>query len=80
MDAATQCGKILEYCADHGSITAREAFIRLGINSPRKAISILKKKGYEVKVVKMDNNGKTPYNRYYISKKDGVEDGGLQKH
>ena len=72
MDAATQSGKILEYCAEHGSITAREAFIHLNINSPRKAISILKKKGYNVKVVKMDNNGKTPYNRYYISKKEGV--------
>ncbi len=69
MDAATQCGKILLYCHEHGSITAREAFIHLGINSPRKAISILKRKGYEVKVVKVDNNGKTPYNRYYISRK-----------
>ena len=68
MDTATQCGKILEYCADHGSITAREAFIHLNINSPRKAISELKRKGYEVKVEKMDNNGKTPYNKYYISK------------
>lgn len=66
---ATQYGKILEYCHNHGSITAREAFIHLGINSPRKAISILKKKGYEIKIVKMENNGKTPYNRYYISKK-----------
>ena len=67
---ATQCGKILEYCAEHGSITAREAFIHLNINSPRKAISDMRKKGYEVKTVKMDNNGKTPYNRYYISKKE----------
>lgn len=69
MDAATQCGKILEYCAEHGSITAREVFIKLNINSPRKVISDLRRKGYEVKVEKMDNNGKTPYNRYYISKK-----------
>lgn len=70
MDAATQCGKILEYCAEHGSITAREVFIKLNINSPRKVISDLRRKGYEVKVEKMDNNGKTPYNRYYISKKE----------
>jgi hypothetical protein len=61
--------KILEYCHEHGSITAREAFIHLNINSPRKVISDLRRKGYEVKVEKMDNNGKTPYNRYYISKK-----------
>ena len=70
MDAATQCGKILEYCAEHGSITAREAFIHLGINSPRKAISVLKRKGYKVKTVEMYNNGKKPYHR--ISKKEGV--------
>ena len=65
----TDYTKILEYCAEHGSITAREAFIELNINSPRKAISNLRRKGYEVKVKKMDNKGKTPYNRYYISKK-----------
>ena len=80
MDTATQCGKILAYCDEHGSITAREAFIHLNINSPRKAISTLKRKGYEVKTVEMDNNGKKPYHRYYISKKDGDDDGGLQKH
>ena len=68
---ATQCGKILEYCAEHGSITAREAFIHLNINSPRKAISDMRRKGYEVKTVEMDNNGKKPYKRYYISKKEG---------
>ena len=67
--AATDYGKILAYCAEHGSITAREAFIKLNINSPRKVISDLRKKGYEVRIEKMDNNGKTPYHRYYISKK-----------
>ena len=74
---ATDCTKILEYCAEHGSITAREAFIQLNINSPRKVISDLRRKGYEVKVTKMYNNGKTPYNRYYISKKECDMDGGL---
>lgn len=68
MNEATQRGKILEYCAVHGSITAREAFIHLNINSPRKAISDMRKKGYEVKTVEMYNNGKKPYHRYYISK------------
>jgi hypothetical protein len=60
--------KILEYCAEHGSITAREAFVHLNINSPRKVISDLRKKGYEVRVEKMDNKGKTPYNKYFISR------------
>ena len=68
--SGTDYTKILEYCAEHGSITAREAFIHLNINSPRKCISDLRRKGYEVTVEKMYNNGKTPYNRYYISKKE----------
>jgi predicted ArsR family transcriptional regulator len=72
---ATDYGKILAYCAEHGSITAREAFIELNINSPRKVISDLRKKGYIVKAEKMYNNGKTPYHRYYISKKEGDSDG-----
>lgn len=67
--AATDCGKILAYCKEHGSITAREAFIHLNINSPRKVISELRRKGFAVRVEKMYNNGKTPYHRYYISKK-----------
>ena len=71
---ATDCGKILQYCDEHGSITAREAFINLNINSPRKVISDLRKKGYIVDVEKMYNNGKTPYHRYYISKKEGEPD------
>jgi hypothetical protein len=75
MDTATQCGKIIEYCHKHGSITAREAFIHLGINSPRKAISELPRKGYNVKAVPQDNNGKKPYHRYYISKKEDDSNG-----
>lgn len=72
---ATQCGKILAYCDEHGSITAREAFIHLNINSPRKAISEMRRKGYEVKTVEMYNGGKKPYHRYYISRKEGVTHG-----
>ena len=74
MTDSTQIGKILVYCAEHGSITAREAFIHLNINSPRKAISTLKRMGYDVKTVEMYNNGKKPYHRYYISKKEGAFD------
>lgn len=64
--AETDYGKILAYCEEHGSITAREAFIHLNINSPRKVISDLRRKGFEVKTEQMYNGGKTPYNRYYI--------------
>jgi hypothetical protein len=63
---ATHYEKVLAYCDEHGSITAREAFIHLKINSPRKVFSELKRKGYEVLAEPMDNNGKKPYNRYFI--------------
>ena len=69
MSNATDCGKVLAYCDEHGSITAREAFINLNINSPRKVISELRRKGFEVRAEPIPNNGKKPYNRYFI---DGV--------
>lgn len=62
----SNCAKVIEYCETHGSITAREAFIKLNINSPRKVISDLRKKGYIVQADKMYNGGKTPYHRYTI--------------
>ena len=66
---ATDCGRVLTYCDEHGSITAREAFINLNINSPRKVFSELRRKGYELKpAVPMYNNGKKPYNRYFFGK------------
>lgn len=73
----TQRAKVLEYCAKHGSITAREAFINLNINSPRKCISDIRKSGlYEVESVvesKTDSDGKTVrWHRYYIKEKGGI--------
>ena len=73
MDAATQKGKILQYCAEHGSITIREAFEKLYINSPSKRISELRKSGqYDVKAIeesRTNNDGETKtYKRYYISR------------
>lgn len=63
------CGKVLEYCDSHGSITAREAFINLNINSPRKVFSELRRRGYELKpAVPMYNGGKKPYHKYYFGK------------
>lgn len=73
----TQRAKVLEYCAEHGSITAREAFINLNINSPRKCISDIRKSGrYEVESVvehKTDSDGNTVrWNRYYIKEKGDI--------
>lgn len=63
------CGKVLAYCDSHGSITAREAFIYLDINSPRKTFSELRRKGLELKPpVPMYNGGKKPYHKYFFGK------------
>lgn len=43
MDKATQRAKIFEYCQKHGSITVRDAFNTLSINSPTKRISEMRK-------------------------------------
>ena len=71
MDKQTQRHKILGYCMTHGSITIREAFERLDINSPSKRISELRKLGYTVDTVKetrLNSQGiEVPYTRYFIS-------------
>lgn len=72
MDNATQRGKILAYCKEHGSITVREAFEKLHINSPTKRISELRYAGYVVNTVDevriKDGGEKVRYKRYYIFK------------
>lgn len=72
MDALTQRGKILAYCAEHGSITIREAFTELNINSPSKRISEMRKSpNFIVKSIeesKTDKHGNTTrWKRYFIS-------------
>jgi hypothetical protein len=72
MDKATQRMKILSYCEQHGSITIREAFTKLNINSPSKRISELRKSGrYNVESVdesRTDKNGNTTrWKRYFIN-------------
>lgn len=66
----TQKAKILAYCKEHGSITVRDAFTKLNINSPTKRISELRQAGYGVETieeVKTKENGETVrYNRYFI--------------
>lgn len=74
----TQKLKVLSYCAEHGSITAREAFIKLNINSPRKVISDIKNSGlYDVESIveqKMDSDGnKIRWRRYFIKEKSRDE-------
>lgn len=74
MDKATQKAKILAYCAEHGSITIREAFTKLNINSPSKRISEMRLSGnYDVKQVeetRINKSGETKrYMRYFITRR-----------
>lgn len=66
----TQQAKILAYCKEHGYITARDAVVKLNINSPRKRISELRKAGYIVETVTEyrtnDLGLEVRYNRYFI--------------
>ena len=71
MDAATQKMKILAYCERHGSITIREAFTKLNINSPSKRISEIRRSGrYNVESVDESRTnragGTTRWKRYFI--------------
>lgn len=71
MNAETQKGKILAYCEKHGSITVREAFEKLYINSPTKRISELKKAGYDVQSMaetRINADGdEVRFKRYFIN-------------
>ena len=77
MNPATQKGKILDYCAEHGSITIREAFENLHINSPSKRISELRRSADyvvdDITVYMLDGEGKveTKFKRYFIKAAEG---------
>jgi hypothetical protein len=81
MDALTQQGKIIKYCEEHGSITIREAFTKLDINSPSKRISEIRNSPfYTVESIvesRIDKHGnKKRWNRYFIrGTKERVNDG-----
>lgn len=71
MDAATQKMKILAYCEKHGSITIRDAFTKLNINSPTKRISELRNSGkYNVESIEESRTNRagqtTRWKRYFI--------------
>lgn len=81
MSKMTQRQKIIDYCGAHGSITVREAFAELHINSPTKRISEIRKSGlYDVQAEeesRVNGEGETVrFNRYYISP---LEQGSVQR-
>lgn len=70
MDKATQKARIYAYCAEHGSITIRDAFEKLHINSPSKRISEMRRSGYDVQSIdetRTKADGEiVRYKRYFI--------------
>ena len=77
MNPAIQKGKILGYCAEHGSITIRDAFEKLHINSPSKRISELRNSADyvvdDITEYKYNDEGKveTKFKRYFITRLEG---------
>lgn len=71
MDKATQKAKILNYCKEHGSITVRDACVKLDINSPTKRISEMRLSGlYDVQDIEEtrvnDSGDEVRFKRYFI--------------
>ena len=76
MNPATQKGKILGYCAEHGSITIRDAFEKLHINSPSKRISELRNSGdfdvQDITETRVNAEGdEVRFKRYFIRALEG---------
>ena len=76
MDKSTQRAKILAYCAENGSITIREAFEKLHINSPSKRISEMRLSGnYDIQQIdetRIRSGETVRYKRYFIKASEGV--------
>ena len=71
MDKLTQRMKILAFCKENGSITIRDAFEKLSINSPSKRISEMRKSPEfvveSVNETRINGKGETKrYKRYFI--------------
>lgn len=71
MNKLSQQQKILAYCQQNGSITVREAVVRLNINSPTKRISEMNAHpGYHVDSVMEhrtnDSGEDVRFKRYFI--------------
>ncbi len=74
----TQCGRLLAYVEEHGSISTMQAIMELGIINPAARVLELKRSG--VRVVTTMNEGRNRFDepcRYavYTIKKDGVANG-----
>lgn len=66
----TQKARILAYCKEHGSITVRDAAVKLDINSPTKRISEMRHGGYDVQSIDEErikaDGSVVRFKRYFI--------------
>lgn len=63
----TQKNRIVAFCKQHGSITVRDAAVRLNINSPTKRISEMRASPmYVVDDVTEYSQDGIPFKRYFI--------------
>ena len=74
----TQCEAIVKYINDFGSITTREAFLDLGIESMHRRISDLKEKGYTFR--DRWEKGKNRYGKSVTWKRYWFEGDGRRVH
>ena len=71
--AKTQCELVLDYINEHGSITARQAYIKFGIMRLASRIADLKRAGYDIKsesIKVRGRSGSTYVTRYFFKKAD----------
>lgn len=72
MEKATQCNRMLAYMREHGSITNRQAFVGLGINSPTRRITDLKRQGYHIeREMREVGSGRKRIAEYRLVENDG---------
>ena len=78
MDTSKQRLDILEFCTKHGSITIRDCYDALNMNSPSKRISEMRHSPFytvdDITEYVYDDDGKvkTKYKRYFIRAEGGA--------
>lgn len=74
MEKMTQCELVLDYIKEHGSITARQAFVKFGIMRLASRIADLKRAGYDIKseTIKVRSRYGSTYVARYSFKKEAV--------
>lgn len=68
MDKVSQNNKILEYMENYGSITSREAMMRLNVMRLASRICDLKKKGYPIVTDMETSTNGVRYARYSLER------------